>query len=146
MKIVHAYYLVKFIYNKPSTGSFIIEPILKVGNQELLNRFFENKAIVKGSRVGPIEEMDGYIHYKMWYLSETLVKHSLLLRSQTYVHPFGSVNTTSSDCILFKDLGDGVMEIIISKDNVSQSAYILTLYSDGALNNEIENFILPFKK
>lgn len=132
MDEIDAYY--KFqISSIGEKEKYNISPLFKEGNDKVLNQLFENYEKVIMHKVGPILDMDNYIHFSVNTAFGKDDKLNLLfIYSSKY--PYGILKYSGNkDAVLFKITNDNTFEVFVFKNKAGNSLNYLQLMVDNDL-------------
>lgn len=139
MKIIHAIYRFQ-LQQAWQTSMFLLQPILKRGNDVTLNQFFETKDLVSRKKIGPIKQIiDQYEAYPIVFLNNEGKKQTMVFEIGNKEMCIGVVKVVDNkkDCFLFKVVEENVFEVYVSVGNGTQSSQLLMMLMDGYLDKEI---------
>ncbi|MFD1631066.1 hypothetical protein [Pseudopedobacter beijingensis] len=132
MKEIDAYY--KFqISSIDEKEKYKISPLFKEGNDKVLNQLFENYEKVIMHKVGPILDMDNYIHFSVNTAFGKDDKLNLLFIYSS-IYPYGILKYSGNkDVVLFKITNDDTFEVFVFKNKAGNSLNYLQLMVDNDL-------------
>ncbi|MBB6273139.1 hypothetical protein HDF26_003599 [Pedobacter cryoconitis] len=138
--IINSFYNFNLNSRKPSELSYTVERISKVGNNDILNLFFENYEEVEVNKLGPIEALNGYIAYTIKTLGRSLVNNPIIFETSASLKDYGIVKTLKkSDAMLFRILDSDIFEVYVFNGRYSSQVLLLQMLKDGSLNTAIES-------
>lgn len=137
-----AFYRFYLMYDK-SSATYSMVPLEKMGNNKFMNQFFEERKDVKLKKIGPVDELGGYIGYT-FSLSDN--KRSVF-QTGVGLLPFGIVRSEGlNDAVLFVLKESLEFEVYVFNERGSDGIYLFQQLKDGELIPLISEIKNRYKK
>lgn len=116
------------------SATYSMAPLKKIGNNNFMNQFFEQRQNIKLKKIGPVAVLEGYIGYT-FSLSDN--KKSVF-QTSSGVLPFGILRSEElSDAVLFVLKDSLEFEVYVFNERSSDAIYLFQQLKDGELNQQI---------
>jgi hypothetical protein len=135
---IEKYYSFKLSPNLSGSKTYALEPIMKFGNNKILNAIFENRNSIKFKEIGPIPEMSDYYGFKFSIIIDGL-DCSGIFETCFFMYPHGILRIQNqSETIFFRMSNQLGFEAFVFKNMEPNAPHYFQLLIDGYLNDKIE--------